>query len=297
MRLKETQRIFAAALMHPPGSPGSLAVRRPRRAAAVRAAEALVRASSHLGPAERIEIYRRSYWCRLLDSFLEDYPGLAAVVGETGVRRLALAYLSDCPSRSYTLRNLGSRLEAWLAGHREFGGARPDLAVEMARLEWAHIQAFDGPEMAPLEPERLSTADGGLRLRLQPYLSLLSLRYPVDEIRLQAPSGCAGAEEARSGRAALRARIRALKPSPEPIHLAVHRFEMDVYYRRLDAIEFHVLASLRSGRTLGFAVETVSRRFARRAVNLGESLESGFAAWSRLRWLVPREPAKERKPQ
>lgn len=297
MRLKETQQIFAAALMHPPGNPGSLAVRRPRRVAAVRAAEALVRPSSHLRPAERIEIYRRSYWCRLLDSFLEDYPGLAAVVGETGVRRLALAYLSDCPSHSYTLRNLGSRLEAWLARHPEFGGARPDLAVEMARLEWAHIHAFDGPESAPLEPEGLLTADGGLRLRLQPYLSLLSLRYPVDEIRLQAPSGCAGAEEARSGRAALRARIRAWKPSPEPIHVAVHRFELDVYYRRLDAVEFHVLASLRRGRTLGFALEAVSRRFAGSAVNLGEKLESGFAAWSRLGWLVPREPAEERKPQ
>lgn len=292
MRLKETQRIFAEALLDPPANVKSPALRPPGRVPAVRAATALVRPGASLRAAERIEIYRRSYWCRLLDSLAEDFPGLAAVVGQQGFLKLARAYLWECPSRSWTLRDLGSRLEAWLARHREFAGARPDLAIEMARLEWAHIHAFDGPEAPPLEPEQLGRATADLRLRLQPYVSLLALRYPVDEIRVQAVEACAGDGAAGAGRR-LRGRIRMLRPAAEPIYLAVHRFELDVYYRRLDQAAYLLLTALRRGHTLGSALDMILENRSWRGADAAKTLQSWFAAWSRLGWLLARQPAVE----
>lgn len=292
MRLKETQRIFAGALMDLPANVKSPALRPPRGVPAVQAAAALVRPGARLQSAERIEIYRRSYWCRLLDSLAEDFPGLAAVLGQQAFQRLARAYLSECPSRSWTLRDLGGRLEAWLARHREFAGAHPDLAIEMARLEWAHIHAFDGPEAPPLEPKDLEAATAGLRLQLQPYVSLLALRYPVDEIRLEAVQANAADASATAWRR-LRDRIRKLRPAAEPIYLAVHRFELDLYDRRLDQLEYLLLKALRRGRTLGSALETVLEKRADGKDLPPETLASWFAAWSRLGWLVARQAAAE----
>jgi len=69
---------------------------------------------------------------------------LRAVAGDKRFEAMSKAYLVDCPSRSFTLRNLGARLESWLRKHPEWAGPKQKLAVDIARLEWADIEAFDG---------------------------------------------------------------------------------------------------------------------------------------------------------
>src|SRR5260221_11348522 len=69
-----------------------------------------IKPNNRLTSVERLEIYSRSYWFRVLDSLHDDFPGLRAVLGQRAFHRLARAYLPACPSRSFTLRNLGSRL-------------------------------------------------------------------------------------------------------------------------------------------------------------------------------------------
>src|SRR5271169_4997377 len=108
--LLEFQRRIAGAVMSPLDA--SVAV----------PAKQLVKPNDRLTSTERLDIYHRQYWYRILDSFNEDFPGLCAVLGERAFQRLARAYLADCPSRSFTLRNLGSRLENWLTGHPGFAG-------------------------------------------------------------------------------------------------------------------------------------------------------------------------------
>ncbi len=73
-------------------------------------AAAFIKANDRLTSLERLEIYSRSYWFRLLDSLRDDFPALAAVLGPPAFERLARAYLADCPSQSFTLRDLGSRM-------------------------------------------------------------------------------------------------------------------------------------------------------------------------------------------
>src|SRR5258708_34518955 len=73
-----------------------------------------VKPNERLTSFERLEIYNRQYWFRLLSSMIEDFPGLRAVLGGRRFEEMCKAYITDCPSRSFTLRNLCARLESWL---------------------------------------------------------------------------------------------------------------------------------------------------------------------------------------
>ena len=93
-----------------------------------------IKPNRRMNSAERLEIYSRSYWFRILDSLYEDFPGLCAVTGERAFRQLSLAYLVECPSRSFTLRDLGSRLPEWLERNPRYAGKPQALAIDMARF-------------------------------------------------------------------------------------------------------------------------------------------------------------------
>jgi hypothetical protein len=285
MTLAELQSRVAAAIMSPLTGSDSIA---PRTAGGKRMrAEAgeLIKPNGRLTSLERLEIYSRSYWFRILDGLYDDFPGLVAVLGTRAFRRCARTYLAECPSRSYSMRNLGSRLPAWLEAHPEFAGPVPALAVDMARLEWAHVEAFDGPEAKPLGPEDLLEPAPDLQLALQPHLTLLALRYPVDDFRIEA-----GAEHGASSNAVGGYKPRSLarrfrRARPEPVYLAVYRKDCSVYYRRLDREEFPILEALRAGKSVGEALEDC-------AGELGPKVEQWFAGWSESGWLcLPEEIA------
>src|SRR5277367_4806112 len=111
MKLLNLQRRMARAVMTPltpsermrPTAPNG----RPMRAVAAE----FIKPNDRLTSFERLEIYNRQYWFRVLSAFAEDFPGLRAVLGDRRFDALSKAYLKDCPSRSFTLRNLGARLE------------------------------------------------------------------------------------------------------------------------------------------------------------------------------------------
>jgi hypothetical protein len=259
-------------------------------------ADALVKPNDRLTPLERLEIYSRSYWFRVIDCLYDDFPGLAAALGPRAFDKLVRAYLADRPSQSFTLRNLGEGLEAWLRRHAEYAGKYFDLAIDMIRLEWAHIEAFDGEERKPLGPEDLLEPGPDLRVGLQPYLSLLELGYPVDDLRIEASQWIEDHEEAsnapsndrveRDRRASAR-RYRRLKR--RRIYLAVFRAANVVYYRRLDTGEFELLAALGAGKPVADALDGLMESSAvadEDAAALAVSVQNWFAEWARMGWLT-----------
>jgi hypothetical protein len=149
---------------------------------------AYIKPNRRMSSAQRLEIYSRSYWFRILDSLHADFPGLRTVIGERAFHDLSRAYLAECPSRSFTLRDLGSRLVEWLERNPRYGGSCQALAIDMARLEWAHIEAFDNAAEKALAPGDLLELGPDFRARLQPYIRLLGLKYPVDDLRIQVNS-------------------------------------------------------------------------------------------------------------
>ncbi len=58
---------------------------------------------------------------RVLGALAEDFPALRSVVGARAFEAMCVAYLGEYPSRSFSLRNLGSHLAEWLARNPHFG--------------------------------------------------------------------------------------------------------------------------------------------------------------------------------
>jgi hypothetical protein len=137
-------------------------------------AESFIAPNSRLTAFERLEIYNRQYWFRVLGALAEDFPDLRAVVGAARLRALSVAYLTAHPSRSFSLRNLGSKLPEWLAANPEYAGRRRRLAIDVARIEWAFIEAFDSAERTPLTLDQIATLDAARGLALQPHLRLIA---------------------------------------------------------------------------------------------------------------------------
>ncbi|MBV9772211.1 MAG: putative DNA-binding domain-containing protein, partial [Bryobacterales bacterium] len=246
-------------------------------------AKQLVKPNDRLSATERLNIYHRQYWYRLLDSFYEDFPGLCAVLGERAFHRLANAYLTDCPSQSFTLRNLGSHLETWLRQHPEFAGKNLALALDMIRLEWAHIEAFDNAEQKAIGPEDLLELGPELTLALQPHIGLLDLRYPVDNLRIKLNEHL---EEHSTASNAVGAPVRHHivrrfgRRKPQQIFVAVHRVEFTVYYRRLEADEFHLLAAIAQGQPIGAALEVALADSQIEQAELQHKIQTWFANWA-----------------
>jgi hypothetical protein len=277
MTLLELQRSMAGAIMAPLGAGDRLA---PCDAGAI------VKPNSRLTSHERLEIYARSYWYRILDSLSDDFPGLRAILGPRAFDKLARAYLAEMPSQSFTLRDLGSRLAGCLQERPGHGGRNLALALDMARLEWAHVEAFDGPAETALGPEDLLELNPQMTFRLQPYITLLALQYPVDDLHLRVSELAEGHGEASN--AALRHKerraVRRFSLKPEAVRVAVHRIDEAVYYRRMEADEFQLLDALRAGMPVGEAIDRVFGESALPVEELRGKVEGWFHSWSEDGW-------------
>ena len=286
------QRTMHAAITRPL-APGDRAQRRWfDGSSSARAVAKLVKPSRTLQPLERVEIYNRMYWFRLLDSMAQDFPGLRALLGEKKFWPLIERYLAACPSRSFTLRDLGSRLERFVA--REPGLVAPHgkAARDLVKFEWAQIVAFDGASRPRLTKRKLAGADAtSLRFGVQPYLTLLTCRHPVDEYVLALKQEGALRTEASN---AVVARMETANEVTRlsrcgALHIVVHRVDNQLYYKRLEPEAARLLRAIKSGHTLA---EACARAFGRSnldAVEQAERVREWFALWMRLGWLCARE--------
>jgi hypothetical protein len=197
------------------------------------------------------------------------------------------------------MRNLGSRLEAWLRKHPEHAAGRLELALDMVRLEWAEIDAFDGAAQSPFKRESLAGADlAKVRLRLQPYVHLLDLHYPVDDLLLAIKhhAGTDVASNAFNERQKRRKVSAVARLKPAAVYLAVHRVDFFVYFRRLEREEFTILNALRKGRTLDRAVELGFRSSAIPMSERPDHAAAWFQNWAALGWFVSEEGSSKTIP-
>ncbi|MDQ3092115.1 MAG: DNA-binding domain-containing protein [Actinomycetota bacterium] len=236
----------------------------------VRIADELITPSATLAPTERLELYHRQYWYRLLDSIAEDFPGLRRLLGDEDFWRLMEAYLEAVPPRSFTLRHLG-------AGLADFIARGPDLvpnpihAEDLARVEYALCLAFEAGEEAPLLPGELGEAE----LDLQPHLTVLALRTPGDTLWRAAK---------RDGRRAL---IRG--PSPRPNRfVAIYRQDLRPHVERLPRAAFSVLAAICDQGSLEAAMECVTAERGLLRASDAKRVGEWFGRWTARGWFIRR---------
>ena len=246
--------------------------------------------NSRLSSFERLEIYNRQYWFRVITAVSEDYPTLNAVLGPKRFDALILAYLHEHPSTSWTLRDLGAKLPAFLDTHPEFSGRRHRLALDIANLEWAYVDAFDRKHLDPLTAQEAQSIRPNSRLSLQPHLRLLELAYPVDNLVLAVKKGRPESDITSSAAMQRGAQIRTKLPpmKRQTVHLAVHRYDDSVYYRRLEKETFLLLNAIRCGSSVADAVSQAFIKTTLTPEQQADILQQSFAHPSELGWLCLR---------
>lgn len=285
--LAELQREMAAAVMMPLTEDEEMCASTPDGREMSQVAASFIAPNSRLSAFERLEIYNRQYWFRVLGGLGEDFPALRAVVGDRAFHKICVAYLVDHPSRSFGLRNLGAKLPDWLAAHADCAGRRRRLALDIARIEWAYVEAFDSAERSPLTREQVATLDGSSRLALQPHLQLVALDYAADEVVLHLHQR----QKRDTSEASVREEEPAAPPAKlpflrhRPVWLGVHRVDLSVYYRRLQREEFRTLAALRNGLPLAEALDAGFRNSPVSAARRPGQVRAWFSTWAELGWV------------
>lgn len=205
-----------------------------------------------------------------------------------------MAYLEACPSTSFSLRDLGSGLPQWLERNDTFAQPHSRLALDMARLEWAHIEAFDAASFPALTSEEMALISEATELQLQPHIRLLEFAYPVDNLLIEIRHGNGGNDISSNNAVTVRktrfvGRVATL--APEQIYLAVHRQQFMVYYKRLKVEEYRMLKALQCGMQLGPVLEAGFENSSILEGERGAFLQQAFHDWAVLGWLSCPEAA------
>jgi len=128
--------------------------------------------ASPMSALRRLGVYHGAYRARLLATLRDTYGHTLRLLGDDAFDALALAYIAQSPS---THRNL-----------RWYGETWPDFLVdaavaELARLDWALREAFDGPDdtVLGLRDLQLLAPDAWAVVRLRPHATVrrLAMRH------------------------------------------------------------------------------------------------------------------------
>lgn len=183
----------------------------------------LMKETSNLSSAERLELYHRQYWFRVLDSVAEDFPVVQKMAGDEKFWLLMEAYLLACPSGSFTLRHLGRSMSKFISTWDGFDEVEQRWFASIAEIEYANMEVFEAAEREPLSPELIATEV----LEIQPHVRLIAMPVPADE--------CSGWDS--------------FSPSEDaPTFVAVWRGPKGSSLRaRLDPVEFELLTRMKAG--------------------------------------------------
>lgn len=235
---------------------------------------------------ERLEIYNRQYWFRLIDAVSEDFPALQAVLGARRFDSMILGYLVDTPSTSFSLRDLGASLPKWLERNPHHAGSRLRLALDVVALEWAYVEAFDRAALPAMVESDLHQLNDASTLMLQPHLQLLKLSYPVDELVLAVHRGQGTSDIVSNAVVDRKRKVQPRLPKMQRsnVYLAVHRYDNSVYYRRLEPEAFELLSGLQKGRSLGAAIAEAFSTSGDSAEEQAARIQQCFAHAAELGW-------------
>ncbi len=256
-------------------------------------ASKFIKPNQRLNSFERLEIYNKQYWYRLLESLQDDFPGLNSLLGHKRFEKLSVAYLARYPSRSYTLNYLGNKLASFIEQEPNLTAPDSELAFDMASFECAEIKALDAQAKPTLKAASLcQNVPAEIVLQTQPYLSLLELRYAVDSFLLKLNKAHHKTTESN---AITNRTVRFSKSSSVRKHrtfVAVHRLNNTVYIKRLDKDQYCLLKSLMENKTLAEACNLLisKKRNIQNQEKLALKIKKCFTTWMELGWFCQSDP-------
>lgn len=179
---------------------------------------------------ERFRIYAEGYGLRSQEAMQEVYPHFRRLVGKRKWNSLGAAYISDFRSRDPNLSNLGCFFSLFLKRIRA-----PKAYVELANVEWVMNESFHSSHMKrPLSLEAFKKIHEDSRFVFSQATRLMKCSH-----------GCAGFISSL--------KARSIKRRKE--YLVIYRQGFLVFVDSVSLSEYRVLEALRSGATLGAALE------------------------------------------
>ncbi len=114
----------------------------------IQSLEKVVKPSSKLSAQQHLSIYRRSYFSRLRECMLVQFPALSYALGRDLFIQFTDIYLAQYPSQSYTLADLGQHFEHFLEENRpdkyqEQKEWWVDFMIQLANFEFQVNIKFD----------------------------------------------------------------------------------------------------------------------------------------------------------
>jgi hypothetical protein len=245
----------------------------------VAAAALHIQPTSSLAPIDRLEIYREQFWLRHTASLLEDFPGVAGILGQAEWERLVESYLTHHPCRSFSLRDLGADFPQHIAEQRTL--PERELCSDMARLEWCYVEIFDAADVGPLDGDKLAAlseeAWQHVQIVLNPTVRLLQVSYPVVALRQALVQ--ATLQDSNDAPVPI--------PEPEAHNLLLFRdAQRTLQHESVPLAAWQLLQRLARGEPLGAACEMVATRHPEHAPALENELAGWFAHWARLNVVV-----------
>ncbi len=166
--LADSQAAFARALTDP-SAPAPEDIRRPGGDA------------SDTPQTKRFDVYRNNVIVTAMDALGDTFPAVRTLVGDDFFRATARVFFEQSPMHSPLLFRYGESFGAFLDTFPPAGSV-PYLG-DVARLEFARLQAYHAADAAPLSiaalgeipPETVAET----RLKTHPSASLLRSRFPI----------------------------------------------------------------------------------------------------------------------
>lgn len=236
------------------------------------AANARLRAANGMDGLERLEVYHRQYWYRLLSILQEEYPCVVHLMGLGRFNDWAMRYLGAHPPSSPYLAALDAEFPAFL--RRRYRGARREAVLEAAEYERALAKAFDAPEGK--RPSPRDARNPATRWTLAAHVTPLWLRRDLAAYRALCRK-----DEALTGKFPFK------RLGKNGHGLCLHRHANTIYEKPLSRAEFLLLAALAKPRTLD-AVFREARRgaTAKEKAEMERNAGAWFREWTELGWLT-----------
>jgi hypothetical protein len=273
--LQDFQRWFARAASRPllPGNatrPGGVDGPSLRREA-----DARLRSLGGMSGLERLEVYNRQYWFRLITCMQDEFPCCLHVIGLDAFNSRVIRYLDAVPPTSPYLADMDTDFSGFL--RRRFrmakDGKKREQVLEAAAYDKAFSRAFDGAP-APGVASRAITA--ATKWTLAAHVTPLWLHWDFAAYRVLCRE-----DEALTGRFPLRRRAHGV---------CLHRHGDTLYEKPLAHAEFLLLRALEKPRTLDQVFRAAGKgATARDLITMERNVAAWFRDWTELGWIVGNE--------
>lgn len=217
------------------------------------------------GAAERralgLAIYANAYRQRLVEALADAFAKTRELLGAEAFEAAALHYINEHPPETRNLRWFGDAFAAHLRGVFPAQAA----VAELAQLDWALRQAFDGPDSPVLVAADLADVppQAWAALHLKPVPTTMLLRFEHNTVALwQALDDEAEAPAIVQGEAA--------------VDWLVWRKELQPHFRSLHPVEAALLRAMLTGAGFAQACEEAQSQTEEDCTN---HIGSGLRQW------------------